>query len=89
MVIIANYYLPGASSCVTGKCNAIDSPGLTHKDRGKRGVSFLRGRTSDTANGITLLGTTATWKKKLKREIQSPTKRRSTRTNLMYHIKKL
>ena len=54
---------------------------LTPKDKGKRDVSFLGRRTSDTDNGMTLLGQKIL--KKLRREIQTPTKRGNTRTNLM------
>ena len=35
--------------------NASDSLGITPKDRKKRYISFLGGRTSDIANGITSL----------------------------------
>ena len=44
------------SSCILGKCNATNLLGKTSKDRRKRYMRFLRGRTSDTANGIIYYG---------------------------------
>ena len=55
--------------------NAIDSLGLTPKNKGKRGLGFLGGRTSDAANNITLKTTEIgiNWGEKSKHPLKEET----------------
>ena len=67
--------------------NATYSLSKTPTDIKMRYMSFLEGCTSNTSNGITLLGLTKNLKK-LKKELQTIFKRRNTRSNLTNNRKK-